>query len=384
MSSDFGQRLDDITQTASKALHSIESRLSGLAAAATAQQHIIESERSTVQREREEIDIEYSLSLGSSQVVESPDSSGLRRRESSLTEQAIRAHAMHRQLADFSAFMGSAARRFEVGEALPDAEEANQSEIRSAAFAAQEQERQRLAREIHDGPAQALANGIVALEFVERAIRASSESGNERALDEVERIKGSLRDGLTEIRRFIFDLRPTMLQDRGLPQTVEHYIATYQSVFPMAIEYSAPPRIYRLTPDQELTAFRIIQEAIQNARTHARASIVAVSISCVESVLRVSVRDDGRGFSPERITSHLMSGAGIKGMQERAALIGGTLSIESFPGEGTCVTLEAPILDPTAVAEVAFSEVDDPVPEDTEAATVTNGAETVEAQTRTL
>jgi two-component system sensor histidine kinase DegS len=344
VSSVFSQSLDDIARAAVKAMHALETRLSRLAADSSRHLQVVEAERSSAQREREEIDIEYSLLKGSPFVVEAPESAALRDREIRFTEEAIRANALQRQIADFSAFIGTASRRFAERGDLPDAEAANQAEIRSAAFNAQEQERQRLAREIHDGPAQALANAIVALEFVERAIRASSESSPDRALDEVERIKSSLRDGLTEIRRFIFDLRPTMLQDRGLPQTVEHYIATYQSVFPMTIEFSATHRLPRLTPDQELTAFRIIQEAIQNARKHARATKVAVTIGHVDHMLYVVVSDNGRGFSPERVTTHVMSGAGIRGMRERAALIGGSLRIDSAPGEGTTVELQAPLV----------------------------------------
>jgi two-component system sensor histidine kinase DegS len=338
----FGQTLDDIRSAASKAIHTLETRLARLAVDSERHADAVDAERSAAQREREELDIEYSLTVGSQFVLESPEAAAPREREHRLTDEVIRANALHRQLSDFTAFLSATVRRLEDAGDLPDADEAHLAAIRSAAFSAQEQERQRLAREIHDGPAQALANAIVALEFVERAIRASSGPTVERALDEVERIKSSLRDGLTEIRRFIFDLRPTMLQDRGLPQTVEHYIATYQSVFPMAIDFQPAHHLPRLTPDQELTAFRVIQESIQNARKHARAATVSVSINHVDHTLFVVVSDNGRGFSPERVTTHLMGGAGLRGMRERAALIGGTLTIESALGEGTTIILEAP------------------------------------------
>ncbi|RIK46943.1 MAG: hypothetical protein DCC58_01545 [Chloroflexi bacterium] len=356
VSSVFGQSLDEIARAAAKAMHTLQSRLARLASETGRYQSQVDAERSSVQREREELDIEYSLTVGSSHVVEAPDSADLRQRELVLTEEALRAVALQRQLADFATFVGNSARQFvEQGELL-DADAATQAAIRSAAFAAQEQERQRLAREIHDGPAQALANAIVALEFVERAIRAPDPDGAARALDEVERIKSSLRDGLTEIRRFIFDLRPTMLQDRGLPQTVEHYIATYQSVFPMTIEFRPVGRLPRLTPEQELTAFRIIQEAIQNARKHARATRVVVTIRCVDQLLDIVVSDNGRGFSPERVTTHMMSGAGLRGMRERAALIGGTLQIDTVLGEGTTIELRVPLSLESATASDAMEE----------------------------
>jgi signal transduction histidine kinase len=90
----------------------------------------------------------------------------------------------------------------------------------------------------------------------------------------------------------------------------------------------------------------VIQEAIQNARKHSRASRVSVSLAHVDLMLYCAVTDNGRGFSPERVTSHLMGGAGLRGMRERAALVGGSVSIESEPGEGTTIELQIPLQPP--------------------------------------
>ena len=344
MPPDANNRLDEIAQAAAKAILGLEARLTKLSAEVERSKQSLDAARAVAQREREELDIEYSLSVGSQYVMEAPDAVELRQQERALTERTIRAGALERQLSEFSALLGASARRFGAEGELPGIDAATQAEIRSAAVAAQEQERQRLAREIHDGPAQALANAIVALEFVERAIKTGGVGGaNDRALDEVERIKGSLREGLTEIRRFIFDLRPTMLADRGLCLTVEHYIATYQSVFPMTIELRAAPNLPRLSAEQELTAFRVIQEAIQNARKHSRASRVTVSIAHLDQMLLVAISDNGRGFSPERVSAHLMGGAGLRGMRERAALVGAIVEIESELGEGASVELQIPL-----------------------------------------
>ena len=353
--------LDEAAKTAANAILTLESRLARMAAEVEQHKHALEASRAMAQREREELDIEYSLSIGSQYVVEAPETAELRSAERQLTQQTIRAGALERQLAEFAALLGASARRFGADGELPGVDAATQAAIRSAAVEAQEQERQRLAREIHDGPAQALANAIVALEFVERAIKASGDISGSRALDEVERIKGSLREGLTEIRRFIFDLRPTMLLDRGLALTVEHYIATYQSVFPMSIELLAAPMLPRLTADQELTAFRVIQEGIQNARKHSRASRVSVSIAHVELMLYCAVTDNGRGFSPERVTTHLMGGSGLRGMRERAALVGGAVLIESEPGEGTTIELQIP-LQPPALEDMSATSIRDHAP----------------------
>ena len=337
-----GPSLDDVARAATDAIEQLEERLADFVRTVDGIKHDLDATRSHVQRDREELDIEYSLATGSQYIVASPESAELRTREKELTVEALRAGSMHRQFSEFLTFISSSARQFSAQGELLGMDAATQAAVRSAAIATQETERHRLAREIHDGPAQALANAIIALEFVERAIRGSDGSMS-RPLEEVERIKSALREGLTEIRRFIFDLRPTMLQDRGLIATVEHYIQTYQSLFPMTIALDAGTVTSALTAEQELTAFRVVQESIQNARKHARASSILVRI--VEDLrdLRVTVTDDGRGFSPERVTTHMMGGAGLRGMEERAALVGGTIEIASSPGEGTTITLTLPL-----------------------------------------
>jgi two-component system sensor histidine kinase DegS len=366
--------LDDVVKAAARAIQSLESRLTRLAGDVDERKQELDAARAVAQREREELDIEYSLTIGSQYVVEAPGTEELRAAERALTEQTIRASGLQRQLTEFAALLSTSARQFGAEGELPGVDAATQAAIRSGAVAAQEQERHRLAREIHDGPAQALANAIVALEFVERAIRMGGEGAGGRALEEVERIKSSLREGLTEIRRFIFDLRPTMLQDRGLSLTVEHYIATYQSVFPMSIDLRVALSLPRLTPEQELTAFRVVQEAIQNARKHSRASRVTVSIAQIEQSVFVAISDNGRGFSPERVTTHLMGGAGLRGMRERAALVGGTLSVESAPGEGTTIELEIPISPrDTAPTDGPIPEASDVAPTDDDAPQVVGG-----------
>lgn len=355
MSTPPGRSLDDVTRAAAKATQAFEARLATLAATAEHIKHDLDATRAQIQRDREEMDIEYSLESGSAYVIEAPDSGDLREQERAFTRQTIRAAALQRQLTEFTTLISVSSRQVGSEGDFPGLDAQTQAAIRSAGVEAQETERHRLAREIHDGPAQALANAIIALEFVERAIRAGGEGSTVRAQEEVERIKATLREGLTEIRRFIFDLRPTMLQDRGLVATVEHYIATYQSLFPMAIDFRANDAFSRLTADQELTAFRVIQEAIQNARKHARANLVVVGVHKEPAALIVLIEDNGRGFSPDRVTTHMMGGAGLRGMHERAALVGGEITIDSAPGEGTRIALSLPL----SGAEVESPEFDD-------------------------
>lgn len=340
-------RLDDLRQSAIEAVRALEVRMAQLVGETTEVVENLDDERAQVQREREERDILFSLSGGLSEIVEAPDTGELRATEHALFDEALHARSLSHNLADFSGVLSVSRRHLEDHDTLPDFDDATQLTVRMAELRALEQERRRFARDIHDGPAQAFANAIIGLEFVERAIRVGGENPQERALNEIERIKGSLREGLTEIRRFIFDLRPTMLQDRGLIPTLEHYIGTYQSIFPMAVELTIQPDLPRLTNEQELACFRTIQESIQNASKHARASRVDVAIlQSTDGAVEICIQDDGRGFNPERVIEHAMGGAGLKGMRERAELLGGVLDIASAPGEGTRIALRVPIIAP--------------------------------------
>ncbi len=323
---------------------SMDQRIVGLVPSIESIERNLSRQYEHVQRAREDLDIEYSLATGAAYIVESPDGTTLRSEELHYATELRRAGVVHRRLNELSAFVTSTTRAFSNDTQGEQFDPATTAIARTAAIEAQELERQRLAREIHDGPAQALANAIIALEFVERAIRSETQAQPVRAMDEVERIKSTLRDGLNEIRRFIFDLKPTMLQDRGLVSTVRHYVDSYQSLFDMAVDVTATDMVsVRLTSDQELTAFRIVQEAIQNARKHSRASRITVDMRHEQHAVLVCVADNGRGFSPERVSSNITSGAGLKGMRERAALVGGELTLESTPGDGTVIRLRLPL-----------------------------------------
>jgi two-component system, NarL family, sensor histidine kinase DegS len=300
-------------------------------------------QRTSVQQEREEMDIYYSLETGTQHIVQAPGTSELRARESDLLEATIRAGTLKRRLSDFVAVLSVSRRQFESDGELPDIDAATELAIRIAKIQAQEDERRRFARDIHDGPAQAFANAIIGLEFVERAIKVGADEAS--ALSEIERIKGSLREGLTEIRRFMFDLKPSMLQDRGLVATVEHYTETYRSILPVNVQLIVGSDLRRLTPEQEMTAFRVIQESLHNATKYARASQVIIEIALQgDEYASISVCDDGRGFDPSQVTAHSMGGTGLKGMRERAELVGGTFRVESAPDSGCCIYLVLPFV----------------------------------------
>ncbi|MDQ3043877.1 MAG: sensor histidine kinase [Chloroflexota bacterium] len=200
---------------------------------------------------------------------------------------------------------------------------------------AREDERRRLAREIHDGPAQVLANAIFAVEIAEQVGRRSPAL----VADELSRIRLLLRDGVTEIRRFMFDLRPAMLQEQGLLATIRRYVEDYNRFFSKRVELAVSEGVPAMSPDQELAIFRIVQESLQNIHKHAMTDAAKITLGGDDGSLIMSIVDEGRGFSPDTIVSRPGSGAGLPGMRERAQLVSAELSIESQPGVGTVVSL---------------------------------------------
>lgn len=209
---------------------------------------------------------------------------------------------------------------------------------RIAMIKAQEQERSRLAREVHDGPAQVLANAILGLELCEQIARRSPE----QLTDELARLKAALREGLVEVRRFQFDLRPSSLADRGLLPTLQRYIVEYRNFFKLNVELQVPDSVPQLGKDAELQTFRIIQEALQNIQKHARATEVVVRMEIGDEALVATIRDNGRGFVPQQHEITALSGAGLRGMGERAAAVGGELQVESQPGTGSTIRFSLP------------------------------------------
>ena len=203
----------------------------------------------------------------------------------------------------------------------------------------QEMERSRLAREVHDGPAQVMANAIMAIEYCERLLERRPQS----LPSELHRIKLSLRQGLEEVRRFIYDLRPSDLTREGIIATLRKYAEDYQQ---QGIEVSIDidEAIDKLTNDeQKFALFRIIQEAMQNSRKHASASEVRIQGRIVrDESVELLIADNGRGFDPED-RSERGEHYGLRNMKERAEALQGTLDIKSSIDDGTVIRVVFPI-----------------------------------------
>ena len=202
---------------------------------------------------------------------------------------------------------------------------------------AQEEERRRVAYDVHDGPAQTAATAHQHLQVFARHNPPESASGQEE-LDEALKL---VREVVGEARKVIHDLRPTVLDDFGLAAAVRLQVQTLQSEgLEVGLEEALGDE--RLPPEVETTLFRVAQEALTNVRKHARAAAVHVVLDRSGKAVRLMVRDKGRGFRPDETTRINGRGerVGLSGMRERSSLLGGRFELQSEPESGTMVTAE--------------------------------------------
>jgi PAS domain S-box-containing protein len=205
---------------------------------------------------------------------------------------------------------------------------------------AQEDERLRIARELHDDTAQLLATLSRDLGSLIPGEKKLTKPMKER----LEKFQKTADSALEGVRRFSQDLRPSILDDLGLVPALEWLITDLEKGYGIATKVNITGRRRRLTPEIELAVFRIAQEVLSNIRRHSQASAVKMSLDFGADALTLIISDDGLGFSiPERTSDLALSGKlGIIGMRERARLIGGTLIVQSEEGSGTTVTLRIP------------------------------------------
>jgi signal transduction histidine kinase len=207
---------------------------------------------------------------------------------------------------------------------------------------AQEQERQRIARELHDGPGQTLT----ALGLGLAGTATQVEHNQEAAARQLNDLKGLSTHALQELRDIIADLRPSVLDDLGLLPALRSQIQLLEERIDIDATLKVTGDRRRLPTEIETIIFRIIQEALTNIAKHARAGQATVQLHFNPATVEIEVKDDGRGFEPTRILrpgNNRHQGWGVLGMQERASLVGGTCTIESEPGVGTTVYVEIPL-----------------------------------------
>lgn len=206
---------------------------------------------------------------------------------------------------------------------------------------AQEEERRRVAREIHDGPAQALANVVLRAEIAEKLLAADPARG----LAEFSEVKAMVKDSLSEMRRIMFNLRPMALDDLGLVPTLRQYIEELRRRSGLNIGFSVIGHERRLNGSLEIALFRVVQEALLNVLKHSQATQAAVSLEFTSDAVMVCIRDNGKGFVLEEVekAAEGKEHFGLLTMRERVELFNGTLKIQTAPERGTRVFLRVPL-----------------------------------------
>lgn len=205
---------------------------------------------------------------------------------------------------------------------------------------AQEEERKRLSREIHDGPAQSLANVVLRMEFCEKLMDVEPD----KVRDELRELKKIVKNNLQDVRKIIFDLRPMALDDLGVVPALKRYIEDFRDKNNINILTSFRGRETRFEPGLEIALFRLIQEALNNVVKHARASEVKVSIDVNDTLVKAVVEDNGVGFiMAKALNNYTGTKFGLISMKERTDLLGGNMNIETKPGQGTKIMFAIPV-----------------------------------------
>lgn len=222
----------------------------------------------------------------------------------------------------------------QVNEMIEEAKE--KQEFGLKIIEAQEEERRKISREIHDGPAQMLANILLRSELVDRIFR---EGSTENALKEIKSVREMIRSSLYEVRRIIYDLRPMALDDLGLVPTLKKYLSTIEDYHAVKTEFISLGSENRLQQKYEIAIFRLVQEAVQNAIKHAEATLIKVKMEINRNLLAVAIKDNGKGFDTKVKKDKSF---GLMGMRERVEMLEGTLEINSVIGDGTTILIHVP------------------------------------------
>ncbi|MBI2165340.1 MAG: HAMP domain-containing protein [Chloroflexi bacterium] len=216
------------------------------------------------------------------------------------------------------------------------------AELLEKVIGAQEEERKRVAREIHDEPAQALAGVIFQVDNLKRRLAGVKDAGP--SAQDVEELRQGVRAAMESLHRIITELRPQALDDLGFVTAIRWYAEQRLADRGVDTDLTVDGQADRLPPAIEIAAFRITQEAVNNVAKHAAASKVRITLRFGDSTISGEIEDDGQGFDPQIVTGLPSHGAGLGllGMRERAALLGGNLTVDSSPGRGTRVSFTIP------------------------------------------
>jgi two-component system, NarL family, sensor histidine kinase DegS len=202
---------------------------------------------------------------------------------------------------------------------------------------AQEAERQRLSRQMHDGPAQALSNFILQTEIAMRLMDVDPV----QARAELSNLKVAAMSTFQKVRNFIFELRPMMLDDLGLAPTIRRYADTFKEQAGVEVSVTISGNDRRLESYVEVMVFRSMQELLSNAVHQNQATLVKIQLDLGDSVIRLSLDENGKGFDTDSLEKE--PNLGLKLIKDRAEMLGGNFEVDSAPGKGARVTLAIPV-----------------------------------------
>jgi signal transduction histidine kinase len=200
-------------------------------------------------------------------------------------------------------------------------------------------ERDRIAREMHDGVVQSLFSISLGLELCKKQIKQDPDLVAVR-LDELQE---HLNISMTELRRFIYDLRPMKLSELGLVGAVEYWVREITQGRPIRGRVVVEEEMPRMSPAEEAILYRVAKEGVSNAVRHSGARSLVVHITASEGSVGITITDDGDGFDAKRVMNGGATGIGLKSISESIQRHGGTFTLDSRPGSGTCVAAEVPV-----------------------------------------
>jgi two-component system, NarL family, sensor histidine kinase DegS len=195
----------------------------------------------------------------------------------------------------------------------------------------------RIARDLHDGPAQQLTNLSMRLDIIPRMM----DNDPEMAKRELARINTNVIQTINEVRRLLFDLRPLAIDEIGLVKAVIELAEKFQRDYKLNVRVNVDTDISNwISPAKQVAVYRLVQEVLNNTKKHAQANVVEILFaSTQDGQIEIQVKDDGKGFDPSKVS---VGHFGLIGMRERAAYLGGILEIDSTIGEGSCFTIRLP------------------------------------------
>ncbi|WP_240666757.1 sensor histidine kinase [Longirhabdus pacifica] len=207
---------------------------------------------------------------------------------------------------------------------------------------AQEEERKRIAREIHDGMAQSMANLILRTEIAERMME---QDKPELAKAEIVDLKQQVRSNLEEVRKIIFNLRPMALDDLGLLPTLRKFVHDFEEKYNIKARITVNGKEERLPSAMEVAIFRLVQETFSNVKKHAKATQVNLEMRFQKNFIYLVIEDNGIGFEVEKVEDKISEGDnyGIIGMRERVELLEGKFNIQTAPDQGTKMFIQVPV-----------------------------------------